>query len=151
MDRRRVRRWFVALLVLHAVVGGAGFLAPYDPVKQDREYAYLPPMRVHFLGRGHLHLRPFFYAERLREGTFDEFEEDTEKAIPLRFFSTGEQYRLLGFLPSRRHLFGAEGARLYLWGVMAWAATSSRACCMAGRFRCLRACSAQEALFLWPR
>jgi peptide/nickel transport system permease protein len=116
MDRRRVRRWFVALLVLHAVVGGAGFLAPYDPVKQDREHAYLPPMRVHFLGRGHLHLRPFFYAERLREGTFDEFEEDTEKAIPLRFFSTGEQYRLLGFLPSRRHLFGAEGARLYLLG-----------------------------------
>jgi peptide/nickel transport system permease protein len=116
IDRRRVRRWFAALLVLHAVVAAAGFLAPYNPVQQDRGHAYLPPMRVHFLERGHFHLRPFFYAKRLREGTFDEFEEDPQKVIPLQFFSRGAPYRIVGVLPSSRHLFGAEGARLYLLG-----------------------------------
>lgn len=116
MRRRRVRRWLVALFVLHAIVALAGFLALYDPVQQDREHAYLPPMKIHVIERGHVHLRPFFYAERLREGSFDEFEEDTSKTIPLYFFSSGAQYRLLGFVPLRVHLFGTEGARLYLLG-----------------------------------
>jgi len=116
MRRHRLRRWLVALLVLHAIVACAGFLAPYDPAEQDRNHAYLPPLRVHFLERGHLHLRPFFYAMRLREASFDEFEEDREKVIPLHFFSRGAPYRLLGLVPLRRHLFGAEGARLYLLG-----------------------------------
>jgi peptide/nickel transport system permease protein len=31
-------------------------------------------------------------------------------------FTTGARYRLLGFLPCRVHLFGTEGARLYLLG-----------------------------------
>src|ERR1700690_1550235 len=115
-DRQRVRRWFVVLLVLHGIIICAGFFAPYDPVEQDREHAYLPPMRMHFVERGHLHLRPFFYAEHLREGSFDEFEEDTGRIFPMRFFSAGEAYRLLGFVPCRRHLFGAQGVRLYLLG-----------------------------------
>jgi peptide/nickel transport system permease protein len=120
MQDRRIGRWAVALLALHAMVACAGFFAPYAPAEQDREHAYLPPMRVHFVEGGveggHVHLRPFFYAERLRAGSFDEFEEDTGKRIPLHFFVRGAQYRLLGFLPLRRHLFGAEGARLYLLG-----------------------------------
>jgi peptide/nickel transport system permease protein len=116
MRRRWVRRWLVALFVLHAIVALAGFLAPYDPVQQDREHAYLPPMKIHFIERGHVHLRPFFYAERLREGSFDEFEEDTSKTFPLHYFPSGAPYRLLGFVPLRMHLFGADGARLYLLG-----------------------------------
>jgi len=117
MQRGRVFWWLVAMCVLHATVGCAGFFAPYDPAQQDREHPYMPPMRVHFLDSGgHLHPRPFVYAMRLQEGSFDQFEEDTGKVFPLRFFESGARYRLLGFLPCRRHLFGAEGARLYLLG-----------------------------------
>ena len=117
MQRRPILRWLLVLGALHATVACAGFLAPYDPVEQDREHPYSPPTSVHFVdANGHLHLRPFFYAARLREGSFDQFEEDAEKAVPMRFFATGSRYRLLGFLPCRVHLFGADGARLYLLG-----------------------------------
>ncbi len=66
--------------------------------------------------QGHLHLRPFFYPLRLREGSFDQYEEDTASAVPVRFFTRGAAYRLLGFIPSRLHLFGATGARIHLLG-----------------------------------
>ena len=117
MQRRQILRWLLVLAALHATVACAGFFAPYDPVEQDRERPYSPPTSVHFVDvNGYPHLRPFFYAARLREGSFDQFEEDAGKAVPMRFFTTGARYRLLGFLPCRVHLFGAEGARLYLLG-----------------------------------
>jgi len=117
MRRRQILRWLLVLGALHAMVACAGFFAPYDPVQQDREHPYLPPMKLHVVDeRGHVHLRPFFYAARVREGSIDQFDEDTGKAFPLRFFAPGARYRLLGFLPCRVHLFGTEGTRLYLLG-----------------------------------
>ena len=113
----RWKRWLLALAILHGIVACAGFFAPYDPAEQDRERPYLPPMKIRLLdAQGHFHFRPFFYAEQLRAGSFDQFDERTEQAIPLRFFETGARYRLLGFLPSRLHLFGAEASRIYLLG-----------------------------------
>lgn len=116
IQRRRIIRWAVTLFVLHAAIACAGFLAPYDPVQQDREHVYSPPIRIHFVEHGRMHLRPFFYAQRLRAGSFNVFEEDTEHAVPVDFLVTGAPYRLLGFVPCHRHFFGAQGARLYLLG-----------------------------------
>ncbi|HYL83881.1 MAG TPA: ABC transporter permease [Candidatus Angelobacter sp.] len=111
------KRWFLAIVILHGIVACAGFFAPYDPAEQDRERPYLPPMKIHFVDtEGHFHFRPFFYAQQLRSGSFDQFVELTEQAIPLRFFVTGARYHLLGLLPSRTHLFGVEASRLYLLG-----------------------------------
>jgi peptide/nickel transport system permease protein len=111
------KRWLFALAALHGIIACAGFFAPYDPAEQDREKPYLPPMKTHLVDtEGHFHFRPFFYAQQLRSGSYDQFEERTEQAIPLRFFVTGARYRLLGFLPSRTHLFGAEASRVYLLG-----------------------------------
>src|SRR5260370_31650782 len=109
------KRWLIALAALHGIVAFAGFFAPYDPTEQDRERPYLPPMRIHLLdAQGHFHVRPFFYAEHLRGGSFDQFEENTDQAIPLQFFVSAARYRLLGLLPSRMHLFGARPNRIYL-------------------------------------
>ena len=111
------KRWLLAIVVLHGIVACAGFFAPYDPTEQDREHPYLPPMRIHLVDtQGHFHFRPFFYAEQLRVGSFDQFEERSQQAIPLRFFVTGARYDLLGLLPFRTHLFGAEASRVYLLG-----------------------------------
>jgi peptide/nickel transport system permease protein len=116
-QRRKLTKWLVVLVALHCIVVGAGFFAPYDPVEQDRERPYLPPMHVHLMdAQGHFHLRPFFYPLRLRQGSFDQYEEDTAATIPLRFFASGARYHLLGFIPSRLHLFGTAGARIYLLG-----------------------------------
>ena len=108
----------IALLVsLHTVVILAGFFAPYDPTEQDRKSPYLPPMRVRFVdAQRHFHARPFVYALQLREGSYDQYEEDVARPLPLKFFVQGSRYRLLGFVPMRLHLFSAENERIYLLG-----------------------------------
>ncbi|MGB7847663.1 MAG: ABC transporter permease [Candidatus Acidiferrum sp.] len=119
--RRILASWLVVLGALHAIIACAGFFTPYDPAEQDRRSPYLPPMPLRFVDtQGHFHARPFVYASRLREGTFDQHEEDTTQPHALKFFVRGARYRLLGLLPCRWHLFGAEGARIYLFGTDAF-------------------------------
>ncbi|MGB2591872.1 MAG: ABC transporter permease [Candidatus Acidiferrum sp.] len=121
--RQKLARWLVALVVLHGIILGAGFFSPYDPAEQDRDRPYLPPMHLHMVdAQGHFHLRPFFYPLRLREGSFDQFEESTAAPVPLHFFVRGASYRLLGLLSSHLHLFGAptSDSRIYLFGTDAY-------------------------------
>lgn len=119
--RRAILKWLVTLAVLHGIVLCAGFFAPYDPGEQDRKSPYLPPMRLHLLdSSGHFQARPFVYSLKLREGSFDQYEEDTAEPHPLKFFPRGSHYRLLGFLPGQRHFFGVESARIYLLGTDAY-------------------------------
>jgi peptide/nickel transport system permease protein len=117
IQRGALKRWLLALAVLHGIIACAGFFAPYDPAEQDRERPYVPPTKLHLMdAQGHHHLRPFFYAARLREGSFDQFEESTDQPIPVHFFVDGAQYRLFGLAPARLHLFGAQTSRIYLLG-----------------------------------
>jgi peptide/nickel transport system permease protein len=117
MHRGGWKRWLIALAVLHGIIGCAGFFAPYDPAEQDRERPYLPPMKIRMVDTaGHFHFRPFFYGVHLRDGTFDQFEESTDQAVPLQFLVSGARYRLLGLMPSQKHLFGATASRVYLLG-----------------------------------
>jgi peptide/nickel transport system permease protein len=119
--RRNVRLWLLILGILHGIILCAGFFAPYDPIQQDRKNPYLPPMRVHFVDAGrHLHLRPFVYSVQLRPGSFDQYIEETTQPRPLKFFVTGDRYRLFGFFQSRFHLFGAGTDRIYLLGTDAF-------------------------------
>jgi peptide/nickel transport system permease protein len=105
------------LAFLHIIVLFAGFVAPYDPIQQDRDRPYAPPSSVHFWdAQGKLHVRPFVYAQRLKEGSFDQYENDHETRVSLKFFVSGAPYRLLGFIPATWHVFGAEGARVNLLG-----------------------------------
>jgi peptide/nickel transport system permease protein len=115
--RRKLAKWLAVLVALHGVIACGGFFAPYDPVAQDRQHPYAPPSKPHLLDKqGRVHLRPFFYPLRTREGFFDQYEEDTARAIPLKFFVDGSRYKLLGWVPCRMHLFGADDARVYLLG-----------------------------------
>src|SRR3981081_1583458 len=114
--RSRLLVALIVLVVLHLIVACAGFFAPYDPAAQDRQHPYAPPMRLHFVdATGRAPLRPFFYALALRAGSFDEFEENRANAIPVKLFVRGAPYRVLGVLPLRTHLFGAD-APVYLLG-----------------------------------
>jgi peptide/nickel transport system permease protein len=114
---RNLAKWLTVLVVLHGVVACAGFFAPYDPVAQDRQHPYAPPSKLHLWDKqGRIHSRPFVYPLRTREGLFDRYEEDTARIIPLKFFVDGSGYKLLGWVPCRLHLFGADGAGIYLLG-----------------------------------
>jgi peptide/nickel transport system permease protein len=114
---RNLAKWLTVLVVLHGVVACAGFFAAYDPVAQDRQHPYAPPSKLHLWDKqGRIHSRPFLYPLRMREGLFDRYEEDTARIIPLKFFVDGSSYKLLGWVPCRLHLFGADGAGIYLLG-----------------------------------
>lgn len=116
-NRRWTTTWIVALVLLHGVVACAGFFAPYNPAEQDREHPYLPPVWIHVADEGgHFHFRPFFYAYRVGEDTFEASREHATKPVALSFFARGDRYHLLGFLPCRVHLFGAESGRVYILG-----------------------------------
>jgi peptide/nickel transport system permease protein len=119
--RRNVKIWLILLGALHLIILCAGFFAPYDPAEQDRKNSYLPPMRVHLVdAHGHLHLRPFVNEFQLLPGTFDQYVEDTTNQHSLKFFVTGDRYRLLRLFPARLHLFGSEKERIYLLGTDAF-------------------------------
>ena len=116
-ERGKLAKWLVVLGALHGVIACAGFFAPYDPLEQDRERPYAPPMKLHFRdAQGRFHTRPFFYPLRMREGSFDQYDEDIVRAMPLKFFADGSNYKLLGLVPSHLHLFGASRARICLLG-----------------------------------
>lgn len=105
------------LVLLHVIVFFAGFVAPYDPIQQDRDRPYARPAAVHFWdAQGKFHARPFVYVQRVKEGSFDQYEDDQAIHIPLKFFVTGASYRLLGTIPGSLHLFGAEEGKINLLG-----------------------------------
>ena len=115
--RRKLAKWLAVLVALHGVIACAGFFAPYDPVTQDRQHPYAPPSKLHFLDKqGRVHIRPFLYPLRMREGLFNQYEEETARTISLKFFVDGSRYKLLGWVPCRLHLFGVDDARVYLLG-----------------------------------
>jgi peptide/nickel transport system permease protein len=114
---RKTASWLVFLLAVHAIVLGAGFFAPCDPLQQDRDRPYAPPMRVHFFdAAGNFHFRPFTYLQRVKEGLFDLYEDDHAALAPIRLFVKGPPYRLMGVIPASLHLFGAENAAIHWLG-----------------------------------
>ena len=114
---RKIASWLWFLIALHFVLLAAGFFAPYDSVRQDRNRPFAPPMRIHLVdASGKFHLRPFVYAQIPREGVFDKYDEDRLARIPLRFFVKGSRYSLLGLIPCHVHFFGGEAATINILG-----------------------------------
>ncbi len=106
-----------ALSVIHLAALGANFLAPYDPLEQNRSLPYAPPTRVHFVdGEGRFHARPLVYRLASRSEAGDAYEEDRTQGYPILFLvrdTTGAAGSSAGGV----HLFGVEEpARIFLLG-----------------------------------
>jgi peptide/nickel transport system permease protein len=112
----RWTRGFLALVIV--AVLAAPFLAPYDPVAQDREHSFAPPTRLHFVDAGGAwHLRPFTYARSRRPGSLDDFAEDRGRPCFVRVFVRGARYEVAGPIASDWHLVGVdEPGRLFFFG-----------------------------------
>lgn len=111
--KHRVARVSLYLLaILYGMAIFAPFVAPYSTQQRFEQYAYAKPSRVRLVdAQGKWHL-PFIYGRtsKLDRKTFKyTFEEDPSKRYPIRFFATGEPYRLFGVIPMNRHLFGVGG------------------------------------------
>jgi peptide/nickel transport system permease protein len=108
----------IFLLALHLAILLAGFVAPYQPAMQNRDFPYVPPTRVHFVDvRGRLHLRPFVYQSVPRPDSIYEYTEARDQEYPIHFFVAGSEYKVSGWLPSHTHLFGVTApAQIFLAG-----------------------------------
>ena len=111
---RKLRRHRLAvvssalLLLMYVVALFAGFFAPYDIYARNPDHAYRPPKPLHVVHRGNLRL-PFVYGSKkeLDLQTFRySYLEDATRAYPIRLFTRGSEYTLLGLFKSRLHLFG---------------------------------------------
>ncbi len=109
----------LALLYLGALL--ADFIAPQQLTSYDSRYTNCPPTRIHFFdAERRFHLRPFVYGitmERDLEQMRRVYTEDTATRYHLRLFAPGIEYRFLGILPARIHLFGVtEGGAIFIFG-----------------------------------
>jgi len=111
--RSRLLVALMVLVVLHLAVALRAFRTLRSR-SAGPQHPYAPPMRLHFVdATGRAHLRPFFYALSPRAGSFDEYEEKPSECNSTEAFPPRRAYSVLGVLPLRTHLFGAD-APVYL-------------------------------------
>jgi peptide/nickel transport system permease protein len=110
------------LMVLTLVILAlfAEFFSPFNPVRLNMQYGYIPPNRIHFVdAEGRFHLRPFVYnqVQVFDENMFARWTEDTSQRYEIKFFVRSWEYKLLGLFPTNIHLYGVEeGGLIYLLG-----------------------------------
>ncbi len=118
--KRKTKIWMALafLAMLHCAVLFAGFVAPYNPAAQDRDFPFVPPTRLHFFdAQGKFHIRPFFYEWTARPAGFYQYEEARSRRYSVEFFVRGSEYKLAGLFSCNLHLFGAQSqARIFLAG-----------------------------------
>ncbi len=101
----------VVVLLFYLVVVFADFLAYSNPLASEAQRSLLPPQRIHWFDNGRFAPHVYGLSGRRDPVTFKRvYTSDPEKKIPVRFFTPGFEYRLLGLIPANRHLIGIEGA-----------------------------------------
>lgn len=116
----------------------ADFFAPTDPGDLNLAASFTPPQRIHFVDAdGIFHLAPFTYIQmiELDPTTFaPTWSEDTSQRYRLKFFVQSWEYKLLGLIPSRWHLYGVEeGGTVYILGTDKFGRDLWGRACLAGR------------------
>lgn len=105
----------VIVLIYYFIAIFGNFFAPYGLTERFTQQIYLPPQQIHLFDDGAF--RPFVY------GVNTEFDENLRRVYVqsdekhyIQFFVRGDEYKLFGFIPADRHLFGAEGHIVSLLG-----------------------------------
>jgi len=126
------------ILVLAILAVLADFFSPTDPVELNMGASFTPPQHIHFRdAEGRLHLRPFTYLQVVETDPVTYapiWTEDTSHRYQLKFFVQSWEYRLLGLIPTRWHLYGVEeGGTVYLLGTDKFGRDLWGRACLAGR------------------
>jgi peptide/nickel transport system permease protein len=108
----------VLLIMLYLGAIFAGFVSPYTPDTRVANYQSAPPTKVYFI-KPEGGIQPHIYGleREMNPDTFRwTFTEDRSQVYPIRFFARGEPYKILGLIRTDIHLFGVEGAPIFLFG-----------------------------------
>ena len=113
-----------ATILVVLIISGllAPFLSPYDPTIAGRNKDYMngAPNVPMFCDKNGCSLRPFLHTierERSIKTNFRWVETINEdKRRYLQFIVEGSEYKLLGFIPSKTHLFGISDGYIHLFG-----------------------------------
>jgi peptide/nickel transport system permease protein len=102
----------VLVVVFYIIAVVPEFFAPKDPFSYEAQYTYAPPQPLYFFLDGRWD--PFVYGLKFERDPVS-FKKtwaiDTATRIPVGFFVQGEPYKILGFIPGDRHLFGPVNAK----------------------------------------
>nr|WP_291422042.1 ABC transporter permease [Devosia sp.] len=113
----------IIVLLAYVVAAIPDFLAPVTLEAYNPAYAYAPPQQVH-LGvstedgwQFRPHVNAYKTVVDYNSGRRI-FTADPESIIDIGFFVVGEPYKLFGFIPAARHLFGPVevGQPFYIFG-----------------------------------
>lgn len=113
----------IVTILIYMVAIFAEFLAPFPVDKYEARYTYAPPQGIHFFvdteeGRKFQPHVNDYKVEIDPVALRRTFVVDPETIIPVRFFSTGEPYKILGLIPWDVHLVGPvdKSQPMYLLG-----------------------------------
>ncbi len=123
MAWRKLRRHKMAiaamwvLIFLHLFAIFADFFAPYSELTTDRRRSYHPPTRIRIVNEEGKLTRPFVYGYTLVDSMRNRYEPDTSKVYPIKFFTRGDQYKILGLFKGNIRFFGVDApGKIYLFG-----------------------------------
>jgi peptide/nickel transport system permease protein len=111
----RISLFGLIVLYLTAIIGD--FVAPYGPNRRLTNFTNAPPTRVHFVDQEGNFTGPMVYQieKTIDPQTFaSTFVENFEQGYPVRLFTRGDSYSILGIINTNLHLFGIEARDTYL-------------------------------------
>ena len=111
---------FFILLTLYIVILMSDFIAPYSKYYSNRDLSYSPPSKIYTITEDGKLSWPYTYNYRREfEPSLLQtiYKQDRTQKYYLKFLTKGEEYKILGLIPCKIHLFGVnEGGNIYLLG-----------------------------------
>lgn len=107
------------LIFLYLIVLVPDFFSTQNPERTDARQAFIPVQTVHFFDDGKLSpWVPAIVGKRNPVTLRMEWTVDPDKKVPVRFFTSGDKWRVLGLFDSTLHLIGPvdKNQRIFLLG-----------------------------------
>lgn len=101
----------ITLTIFYVIALFAEVVSPFDPQHRMKEFAAMPPTKIHLIDSNGTLRMPFVYGvERTRDPVTlrPMYAENVESIHPLRFFARGDPYKLWGLISWDRHLFSVD-------------------------------------------
>lgn len=111
---------FIILAFLYFIILFADFISPYTSTYSNRNLSYAPPSKIYTINEnGKLSLPYTYNYIRVFEPNLMQtvYKQDRTKKYYIRPFVRGEVHKVLGIIPTSRHLFGVDnGGELHILG-----------------------------------